>query len=212
MVRRGLSQGEKRKKLVEVIAKHKMPMNLKEIEKLGMKAGVNSMTIKGVLTELVDDNEIDMDKIGSSNFYWCFPSKKLRLVQQKLSRVERTCDQLDDELLRIRTKISLLKTQRESSEKRTENLRTLNLFSENIKNLCDKVGKCRNEIKTVDMMLAISWLRKQANLWTENMWATRDTLKKNFGATNSVAEQQLGIKGDFDYPSFIVKSKKQVGK
>jgi hypothetical protein len=33
------------------------------------------MAIKDVLQALVDDTLVDCEKVGSSNYYWAFPSK-----------------------------------------------------------------------------------------------------------------------------------------
>ena len=50
-------------------------INLKELEKLGVKAGVIIQAIKEILDVLVADSLVESDKIGSANFYWSLPSK-----------------------------------------------------------------------------------------------------------------------------------------
>lgn len=37
-------------------------------------------TVKDVLQSLVDDNLVNTDKIGTSNYYWSFPSSALQSV------------------------------------------------------------------------------------------------------------------------------------
>ena len=73
--KRGLSVDDKRKVILKIYHEAKEPFNLKEIEKLGSKAGVVEQTIKDVNQTLLDDNLVQSDKIGSANFYWSFPSK-----------------------------------------------------------------------------------------------------------------------------------------
>ncbi len=34
-----------------------------------------SMSVKDVLQSLVDDDMVDTDRIGTSNYFWAFPSK-----------------------------------------------------------------------------------------------------------------------------------------
>ena len=34
-----------------------------------------SMSVKDVLQSLVDDGLVDSDRIGTSNYFWAFPSK-----------------------------------------------------------------------------------------------------------------------------------------
>ena len=50
---------------------------MKDVEKLGSKAGVVQQTIKDVLASLVDDSLVEMDKIGATNWYWSFPSQQI---------------------------------------------------------------------------------------------------------------------------------------
>lgn len=64
---------------------------MKELEKLGTKAGVVTQTIKDVVQSLVDDRLVEMEKIGSANFYWSFPSKAKSEVRQKMRLLEFLC-------------------------------------------------------------------------------------------------------------------------
>ncbi len=43
--------------------------------------GAVTQTIKEVVQSLVDDSMVELEKIGSSNYYWSFPSKALCLVR-----------------------------------------------------------------------------------------------------------------------------------
>lgn len=50
--------------------------NLKELEKIAPKEkGIISQSVKEVVQSLVDDGLVDTDKIGSSVYFWAFPSK-----------------------------------------------------------------------------------------------------------------------------------------
>jgi len=49
---------------------------LRELEKLCQKEkGITSMSVKEILQGLVDDGMVDTDKIGTSVYFWAFPSK-----------------------------------------------------------------------------------------------------------------------------------------
>ena len=55
--------------------------SLKEVEKgCSKEKGLNPMVVKEVLQAVIDDRLIDSDKIGSSIFYWAFPSKAAHMV------------------------------------------------------------------------------------------------------------------------------------
>jgi hypothetical protein len=43
-----------------------------------------AMSVKEVLQSLVDDGMVDCERIGTSNYYWAFPSKALHARKRKL--------------------------------------------------------------------------------------------------------------------------------
>ena len=50
-------------------------------------AGITSMSVKDVLTSLVDDGMVDTEKIGTSVYFWAFPSKASQARRKKLALV-----------------------------------------------------------------------------------------------------------------------------
>ena len=54
--------------------------------------------MKECVDELVGDNLVDFDKIGSSNFFWAFPSKGLK---KRSVKIEKTQQELHDETARV---------------------------------------------------------------------------------------------------------------
>jgi hypothetical protein len=54
---------------------------LKELEKIAPKEkGIVMQSVKEVLQSLVGDDLVDSDKIGSSVYFWSFPSKAFNSV------------------------------------------------------------------------------------------------------------------------------------
>ena len=47
------------------------------------------MSVKDVLQSLVDDNMVDSERVGTSNYYWAFPSKALHARKRKLQDLEK---------------------------------------------------------------------------------------------------------------------------
>ncbi len=83
---RGLSYEEKRKRMLEIFKEYPFFFHLKDIEKLGTKKGIIFQSIKDVLESLVNDNLVECDKIGSSNFYWSLPSKIYQVKKNALEK------------------------------------------------------------------------------------------------------------------------------
>ncbi|KAF4316486.1 hypothetical protein BBO99_00008688 [Phytophthora kernoviae] len=61
--RKGVSLQEKRERILHIYHDSKEVYNLKEVEKLGSKAGVVLQTVKDVNQALVDDVLVDTDKV-----------------------------------------------------------------------------------------------------------------------------------------------------
>lgn len=83
---KGLSLEEKRRRMLEIFKNDPSFFHLKDIEKLGVKKGIIFMSIKDVLDSLVNDNLVESEKIGASNFFWALPSKIYQAKKNKLDK------------------------------------------------------------------------------------------------------------------------------
>ena len=61
--------------------------------------GITSMSVKDVVTSLVDDGLVDTEKIGTSVYFWALPSKasqarkrKLEMAEEKSLKVRERCE------------------------------------------------------------------------------------------------------------------------
>jgi hypothetical protein len=87
--KRGLSIEDKRKGMMEIFYEKKDFFQLKELEKIAPKEkGIVQGTVKDVIQGLVDDGMVDTDKIGTSVYFWAFPSKAANTKKQKLVQLE----------------------------------------------------------------------------------------------------------------------------
>ena len=77
--KKGLSVEEKRKRMIEFFYETTEVFQLKDIEKRCSKEkGITLQTVKEILDGLVDDGLVDAEKVGTSNYFWAFPSKVFR--------------------------------------------------------------------------------------------------------------------------------------
>uniref|UniRef100_A0A2R9AN74 Meiotic nuclear divisions 1 n=1 Tax=Pan paniscus TaxID=9597 RepID=A0A2R9AN74_PANPA len=87
--KKGLSAEEKRTRMMEIFSETKDVFQLKDLEKIAPKEkGITAMSVKEVLQSLVDDGMVDCERIGTSNYYWAFPSKALHARKHKLEVLE----------------------------------------------------------------------------------------------------------------------------
>lgn len=57
------------------------------------------MTVKDVLQSLVDDNMVDCERVGTSNYYWAFPSKALHARNHKLEELQKQVSSVPSSLI-----------------------------------------------------------------------------------------------------------------
>jgi hypothetical protein len=63
--------------------------SIKDLEKaLPSVASINGMQVKDYLQSLSDDNRIRVEKIGSGNWYWCFPSDEKKAKEAVLEKAQ----------------------------------------------------------------------------------------------------------------------------
>lgn len=97
-----MSLEEKRKRLNDLFLERKEFFQLKELETIAPKTkGIVVQTVKEVLQGLVDDRLVQCEKIGTSNYYWSFPSVSLHTrkmqaetLQEEIDKLERTREEL----------------------------------------------------------------------------------------------------------------------
>lgn len=53
-----------------------------------------AQSVKDVLQSLVDDGLVDTERIGTSNYYWAFPSKGLQIRKRKIEEIDGQQEQL----------------------------------------------------------------------------------------------------------------------
>jgi DNA repair exonuclease SbcCD ATPase subunit len=89
MSKRGLSNEEKRKRMLDFFFEKQDFFQLKDIEKMvPVEKGIVLQSVKDILTSLVDDGLVDSEKIGTSVYYWALPSKALNNREQTVKKAE----------------------------------------------------------------------------------------------------------------------------
>jgi hypothetical protein len=92
--KKGLSMEEKQERILKIYYREKTCLSLKEIEKMGVKAGVTYQSIKEVNQSLVDDNFVETDKIGQGVYFWALPSKgrvhREKLLKDNIAGIEKS--------------------------------------------------------------------------------------------------------------------------
>lgn len=200
--RRGVSAEEKRERMLQLFYEKKDVFQLKELEKIAPKEkGIVSQSVKDVVQSLVDDCLVDTDKIGTSVYFWAFPSKAVNNRKQKLEDLENKLSEARKKLKNLKSMVEKAQCGREDSEDRTQLLEELQENEEKLKKLKDEVEKYRDcdpeVLEEVKRQTHVSV--EAANRWTDNVFAIKSWCKKKFYMEDAVLDKQFGIPEDFDY-------------
>lgn len=80
--------------------------SIKDLEKtLPQVSGVNGMQVRDYLQALSDDNKIRVEKIGSGNWYWSFPSDEKKTTQAALDKAQEEHDKADRAVQELQGKV-----------------------------------------------------------------------------------------------------------
>ncbi|XP_042325895.1 meiotic nuclear division protein 1 homolog isoform X2 [Sceloporus undulatus] len=200
--KRGLSAEEKRTRMMEIFFETKDVFQLKDIEKIAPKEkGITSMSVKEVLQSLVDDGMVDSDRIGTSNYFWAFPSKALHARRRKLEELQTQFSEFCQKKNILEESIEKSKIGRQDTAERaalTKQLAALRQKKEQLKAEIDKYKECDPDV-VEEIRQANQVAKEAANRWTDNIFAVKSWAKRKFGFEDSKIDKTFGIPEDFDY-------------
>lgn len=126
--RKGVSAEEKRTRMLQLFYEKKDFFQLKELEKIAPKEkGIIAQSVKDVVQCLVDDGLVDTDKIGTSVYFWAYPSKALHTRKRKSEELE---DKLSAVTAKLKKSKELTEHARKDRQKTEERLGILSQLLE----------------------------------------------------------------------------------
>ncbi|XP_064918809.1 meiotic nuclear division protein 1 homolog isoform X4 [Columba livia] len=200
--KKGLSFEEKRVRMMEIFFETKDVFQLKDIEKIAPKEkGITSVSVKEILQSLVDDGMVDTDRIGTSNYFWAFPSKALHARKRKLEDLESQFAESSQKKETLQKSIEKSKIGRENTAERAaliEELAALRQKKEQLKAEIEKYRECDPDV--IEEMRQTNKVAKEAaNRWTDNIFSIKSWAKRKFGFEESRIDKSFGIPEDLDY-------------
>uniref|UniRef100_A0A4W3HWP0 Meiotic nuclear division protein 1 homolog n=1 Tax=Callorhinchus milii TaxID=7868 RepID=A0A4W3HWP0_CALMI len=198
----GLSFEEKRARMTEIFFESKDVFQLKDLEKIAPKEkGITSMSVKEVLQSLVDDGMVDSERIGTSNYFWAFPSKALHTRKRKLEQLETQFAEVRQREKNVQQSTEKARVGRQDTENRAAVLKeyaALQKQRNHLKAELEKYQECDPQV--IEEMRQFNKIAKDAaNRWTDNVFAVKSWAKKKFGFEQNRIDKTFGIPDDFDY-------------
>ncbi|KAF9452385.1 meiotic nuclear division protein 1 [Macrolepiota fuliginosa MF-IS2] len=215
---RGLSVEEKRVKLLEIFHESRdfyqasipyiqsgMIYNehdqLKELEKLGPKLkGIVSQSVKDVLQSLIDDGLVQGDKIGSSNFFWSFPSQQGVNVRIRLGKAKDATASARGQLEDMRITIASEQVLRSDSAGGSQALQTYAKLREELAELekeLESYGDA-DPAKYEQNKRAVVLAKEAAVRWTENYSIFLSHFCRERAVDQEDIRRHLGIPEDYE--------------
>merc|ERR1712168_1061788 len=166
---KGVSNDEKLARARAWLIKSKSFHNKNDLEKIMCKQiGISPMICADIIQQLLDENLIQQERVGASNFYWCFESK---VASDLAIRKEQT----DKELASVQAELEAI-----NASGSDELMIDIDETKEPITKLEKEVSKMRKQANseeemTVEFVDKLKQIEKDAvqeiNKWTDNIFA-----------------------------------------
>lgn len=200
---KGLSFEDKRKRMMDYFMGKRDFFQLKELERsLPKEKGIVSQSVKEVLQSLVDDRLVQQEKIGTSNYFWSFPSQALQSRRNKIDLLQKEIASLTDQRREIDGKVAIASNERSDPDRKgtLERLHVLRTEGSILK------GELELE-KEMDPELfekkkgELQRLKEDVEVCTDNIFSIQGYCLSNFSISRSAFLEQFGLSDDFDYLS-----------
>lgn len=149
---------------------------------------------------LVDDGLVITDKIGTSNYFWSYPSAAIQTKHNKLKVLSQQVDDQKEKKKKLEQLIQEASKDRQESQERTQLLSELKQEQTTTKELQLELQKyVENDPELYHKKEKAAKVAKEAaNRWTESIWEMQSYCVNKFGMERQLFDQTFGIKDDFD--------------
>ncbi|KAJ1882848.1 Meiotic nuclear division protein 1 [Coemansia sp. RSA 486] len=196
-----LTIDEKRKRMMEIFHDTMEPYLLKELEKIGPKQkGIVSQTVKDVVQSLVDDNMVRCEKIGTSNYFWSFPSESALKRKTRLQDLQKEVLALETKQTELEQNIEQAMLGREQTEERkslVEELTEVEQLWNGQQEELRQFRECDPELMAQRKKQAVV-AKDAANRWTDNIFIIQGWVRDKFNMDPNDFNKHFGIPADFD--------------
>ncbi|XP_072386999.1 meiotic nuclear division protein 1 homolog [Diabrotica undecimpunctata] len=202
MSKKGVSAEEKRNRMLQLFYEKGECFQLKELEKLAPKAkGIVANSVKDVVQQLVEDGLVDTDKIGTSVYFWAFPSKGVTARKKQLEDLKQKYEEVTKKLKVVDETLEASKGAEDDEEKCKQVLEEINDKELELRSLQkDLKDHEENDPEKLEVIVKkTTELKNAAERWTDNIFAIKSWCKKKFMLEDSVLNKQFGLPEDFDY-------------
>jgi len=197
MSKKGLSFDQKKEVLLGAMLASGTIHNMQEVESLGKRNRIIPQAIKEVVEALLAERTICLEKVGTQNIYWAFPSqRKAALLAQR--------DALHAELLDAQAKRQTAEDRRSDCRKqatlpeaaRAATLREAREAQTRTEAVRAELSRLQRTDPTrmAAQIKELKEAKRWCDLWTDNIFVIRQKL-----GPSEMVDHQFGIPPNFDY-------------
>mmetsp|Transcript_7206 Transcript_7206/g.18269 ORF Transcript_7206/g.18269 Transcript_7206/m.18269 type:complete len:209 (-) Transcript_7206:50-676(-) len=202
--KRGLSLEDKRGKVMQIFHESMDVFLFKDVEKLAVKKGVTFQSVKEVVQSLVDDDMVHQDKIGISNFLWAFPSETSSKVVAGLKASLCKAEGAKKRCVELAAGVEEANAARTETTECNARQKVLEGMKQQLPKLWEEVEHLSSSdaARFHKMAAAIPLARVSANICQDNIYTTKDWIKKKFQGRETEVEKffvENGLTDDVDY-------------
>uniref|UniRef100_A0A6M2CZL9 Meiotic nuclear division protein 1 homolog n=1 Tax=Rhipicephalus microplus TaxID=6941 RepID=A0A6M2CZL9_RHIMP len=188
--------------MLQVFYEKKDVFQLKDLEKIGPKEkGVIAQAVKDVVQSLVDDGLVDSEKIGTSVYFWSFPSKAVSTRKRKIDELKTKVEEAQKKLKFFENQLAKAQVGREDSSEREELMTKLSELERDRDEVAAELEKHKDcDPEVLEEVKKQTLVAKEAvNRWTDNIFSIKSWVKNKFFIEESVLNKQFGIPEELDY-------------
>lgn len=188
--------------MMEIFYEKKEFFHLKELEKIAPKQkGITPMSVKDVLKGLVDDDMVVCEKVGTSSYYWAFPSTAINTRNNRINAMQEKLAEYEKKLASVEKNIKAAQAVRVENDHRRQVLQELKQLTEKHEKATIELESLKdNDPELLDKIASeIEESKEAANKWTDNLFQLKSWIKKKFPIDEKQIDKQFGIPEDLDY-------------
>lgn len=194
---KGFSFDQKKDVLLKAMLAEAAIYNMKELETLGRKHKVIPQAVPEVVEALLSERSLCMDKIGTQNIYWAFPSHRKAVL---LSTKDKLAAEIHTAKLRLQE--AAIKSEHAKKEIKLSHKERLKIINEttDLKKDIERLQEEKLQLQKRDPRIHEAKLHelKQARAlcdkMTDNICIIRQYLLRNFAPVDSnTIDHQFGI-------------------
>ncbi|KAI9295149.1 meiotic nuclear division protein 1 [Neoconidiobolus thromboides FSU 785] len=195
---KGITKKEKLKKIQSIFTSSEF-FQLKEIEKKANKLGISPPLVKDLVNELINDQLIVCEKIGTSNYYWAFPTQFFKKKKEENEAIENKIQSIQEMNSNFNSKVEQHKAwlkSRDYVDKMQQ--------KEKLKIVVNNLTIEFNQIKSNDpeivksKMESIQKLKLGIIFWIDNIIAIKKHCNDCFGLKEEDFDNLFNIPNDLD--------------